>query len=49
MNNVVSIGAVFGIVILSVISAFTLGGMIMGISASFPEQSNKLYIYISFF
>ena len=49
MNNVVSIGAVFGIVILSVISAFTLGGMIMGISASFPEQTNKLYIYISFF
>jgi len=49
MNNVVSIGAVFGIVILSVISAFTLGGMIMGISASSPEQTNKLYIYISFF
>jgi len=49
MNNVVSIGAVFGIVILSVISAFTLGGMIMGIYASSPEQTNKLYIYISFF
>ena len=49
MNNVVSIGAVFGIVILSVISAFMLGGMIMGISASSPEQANKLYIYISFF
>ena len=49
MNNVISIGAVFGIVILSVISAFTLGGMIMGISASSPEQTNKLYIYISFF
>jgi len=49
MNNVISIGAVFGIVILSVISAFMLGGMIMGISASSPEQANKLYIYISFF
>tara|TARA_B100000902_G_scaffold356641_1_gene370456 strand:- start:785 stop:1576 length:792 start_codon:yes stop_codon:yes gene_type:complete len=49
MNNVISIGAVFGIVILSVISAFTLGVMIMGISASSPEQTNKLYIYISFF
>jgi len=49
MNNVVSIGAVFGIVILSVISAFVLGGMIMGFSASFPDQTNKLYIYISFF
>ena len=49
MNNVISIGAVFGIVILSVVSAFTVGGMIMGISASSPEQVNKLYIYISFF
>jgi len=49
MNNVVSIGAVFGIVILSVISAFIVGGMIMGISASSPEQTDKIYIYISFF
>ena len=49
MNNVISIGAVFGVVILSVISAFTVGGMIMGISASSPEQTDKLYIYISFF
>ena len=49
MNNVISIGAVFGIVVLSVISAFTVGGLIMGISASSPEQTDKLYIYISFF
>ena len=49
MNNVISIGAVFGIVVLSVISAFTIGGLIMGISASSPEQTDKLYIYISFF
>jgi len=49
MNNVISIGAVFGIVVLSVISAFTIGGLIMGISASSPEQTEKLYIYISFF
>ena len=49
MNNVVSIGAVFGIVFLSVISAFTVGGMIMGFSTSSPEQTDKLYIYISFF
>jgi len=49
MNNVISIGAVFGIVILSIISAFTVGGLIMGISASSPEQTDKLYIYISFF
>ena len=49
MNNVISIGAVFGIVILSVVSAFTVGGIIMGISVSPPEQIDKLYIYISFF
>ena len=49
MNNVVSIGAVFGIVILSVISAFTVGGIIIGISASSPEQTDKIYFYISFF
>ena len=49
MNNVISIGAVFGIVVLSVISAFTVGGLIMGISTSSPEQTDKLYIYISFF
>ncbi len=49
MNNVISIGAVFGIVILSVISAFTVGGIIMGISVPSPEQTDKLYIYISFF
>jgi len=49
MNNVISIGAVFGIVVLSVISAFIVGGMIIGVSASSPEQTDKLYIYISFF
>ena len=49
MNNVASIGAVFGIVILSVISAFTVGGLIMGISVSSLGQGDKLYIYISFF
>ena len=49
MNNAISIGAVFAIVILSVFSAFTTGGIIMGISTSSPEQINKLYLYISFF
>ena len=49
MNNAMSIGSVFAIVILSVISAFTVGGIIMGASASSPEQINKLYLYISFF
>ncbi len=45
MNNAMS---VFAIVILSVFSAFTVGGIIMGISASSPENVNKLYLYISF-
>ena len=45
MNNAMS---VFAIVILSVFSAFTVGGIIMGISASSPENINKLYLYISF-
>ncbi len=48
MNNAMSIGTVFAIVILSVISAFIVGGIIMGVSASSPEQVNKLYLYISF-
>ena len=48
MNKTMSIGSVFSIVILSVISAFTVGGIIMGISASSPGQVNKLYLYISF-
>ena len=49
MNNVMSIGAVFAIVTLSVISAFMVGGIIMGTSSSSPEQIEKLYLYISFF
>ena len=49
MNNAMRIGPVFAIVILSVFSAFTVGGIIMGATASSPEQINKLYLYISFF
>tara|TARA_Y100000768_G_C23844299_1_gene617696 strand:+ start:20 stop:811 length:792 start_codon:yes stop_codon:yes gene_type:complete len=49
MNNIMSLWAVFAVVFLSVISAFTAGGIIMGISASSPEHINKLYLYISFF
>jgi len=49
MNKTMSIGAVFAIAVLSVISAFTVGGIIMGISTSTPEKINKLYLYISFF
>ena len=49
MNNVMNIGAVFAIVILSVISAFMVSGIIMGASTSSPEKIEKLYLYISFF
>ena len=49
MNNIMSLWAVFAVVFLSVISAFTAGGIIMGISTSSPENINKLYLYISFF
>ena len=49
MNNVMSIGTVFAIVILSVISAFMVGGIIMGVSSSSTEEIEKLYLYISFF
>ena len=45
MNNAMS---VFAIVILSVISAFAVSGIIMGISASSPDNVNKLVLYISF-
>ena len=49
MNNVMSIQAVFAIVILSVISAFIVSGMIMGASSSPTEEIEKLHLYISFF
>ena len=49
MNNVVGIGGVVGVVIISVISAFFVGGIIMGLFASSPDQINKVYLYISFF
>ena len=49
MNNIMNIGTVFAIVILSVISAFMVGGIIMGVSSSSTEEIEKLYLYISFF
>ena len=49
MRNKVRLGGVVGVVILSVISAFVVGGIIMGIFASDPEQINKFYLYLSFF
>ena len=49
MRSTVRLGGVVGVVILSVISAFVIGGIITGVFASDPEQINKLYLYLSFF
>ena len=49
MNNIVGVGGVIGVVIISVVSAFFVGGIIMGLFASSPDQVNKVYLYISFF
>ena len=49
MRSTVRLGGVVGVVILSVISAFVIGGIIMGIFASDPEEINKFYLYLSFF
>ena len=49
MSNLIGIRGVIGIVILSVISAFLVGGIIMGIFTSTPNQIDKVYLYLSFF
>ena len=49
MSNLIGIRGVIGIVILSIISAFSVGGIIMGIFTSTPNQINKVYLYLSFF
>ena len=49
MRSTVRLGGVVGVVILSVISAFFVGGIIMGVFTSEPEQINKFYLYLSFF
>ena len=49
MRRTVGLGGIVGIVILSVISAFFIGGIIMGVFASNPGQIDKLYLYFSFF
>ena len=49
MNNTLSIRTAFGVVILSVLSAFLAGGLVMGIATSLPDSSKKIYTYISFF
>ena len=49
MNNLIDIRGVIGVVILSVISAFLVGGIIMSMFSSTPNQTDKVYLYLSFF
>ncbi len=49
MRRTVRLGGVIGVVILSVISAFVISGIVMGIFASGSDQINKFYLYLSFF
>ena len=49
MSNLIGIKGVIGVVILSVISAFLVGGIIMSIFSSTPNQTDKVYLYLSFF
>ena len=49
MSNLIGIRGVIGVVILSVISAFFVGGIIMSIFSSTPNQTDKVYLYLSFF
>ena len=48
MSDLIGIKGVIGIVILSIISAFSLSGIIMGIFTSAPNQIDKVYLYLSF-
>ena len=48
MNNTFSIRAAFGIVVVSILSAFLVGGIILGIGLSNPDSSQKFYTFISF-
>ena len=48
MNNTFSIRAAFGIVVVSILSAFLVGGLVLGIGLSNPDSPQKLYTFISF-
>ena len=48
MNNSFSIQTALGIVIISILSAFIAGGLVLGIGISNPESSQKYYTFISF-
>ena len=49
MSNPIGIRGVIGVVILSVIAAFLIGGIIMSVFSSTPNQTDKVYLYLSFF
>jgi membrane protease YdiL (CAAX protease family) len=49
MSDLIDIKGVIGIVILSVISAFLVGSIIIGAFTSPHDEIHKLYLYISFF
>ena len=49
MKSTVGLGGIVGVVILSVTSAFVIGGIIMGIFASDLGGIDKIYLYLSFF
>ena len=49
MEKIIRIKEVIGIVIFSVIFSFLIGGIIIGIFSSSPNQTDKIYLYISFF
>ena len=48
MNNTFSIRAAFGIVVVSILSAFLVGGVVLGIGLSNPDSPQKIYTFISF-
>lgn len=48
MNNMLSIRAAFGIVIISILSAFLAAGMVIGFGLSNPDSPQKFYTFISF-
>ena len=49
MNQSLTVRSAFGIVFLSVLTAFVLGGLVMGIALSTPNSDQSLLTYISFF
>ena len=48
MSNLIGVRGVFGVVILSIISAFSVGGIIIEIFSSSSNQIDKIYLYLSF-